>query len=152
MLLDQLSENYRNLPDYDIIASDIDKNALKKAKKGIYRPESLSEVKNSYMKYFKEKCNDISTKYVFNENLKKGIKFIEENIINGHELSNKYDVIFCRYLFIYVNRSYRENLIKVLEKHLARGGLLILGKTESLFYSQTKLKLLDKDARIYIKV
>lgn len=152
MLLDHLSNNYRSLPDYEIIASDIDNNALKKAKKGIYRSDSLLEIKNFYKKYFKEKSHKITPKYVIDDNLKKWIKFIEEDITSGHKYSSKYDIIFCRYLFIYISRSYRENLIKVLENHLARGGLLILGKTESLFYSQTKLKLLDKDARIYVKL
>jgi len=151
MLLDQLNKNFKLFPDYEIFASDIDKNALQVAKEGIFKQESLSELKKVYKEYFKEFGHYFKPKYVINENLKNKIHFIEEDITKGHSLANKYDIIFCRYLFIYISRSYRENLVKVLENHLASGGLLILGKTESLFYSQTKLKLLDKDTRLYVK-
>lgn len=53
------------------------------AKKGIYRPESLSEIKNDYKKYFKEDSNGYAPKYIIDENFKKKIKFIEEDITKG---------------------------------------------------------------------
>ena len=151
MLFDQIKEKYGKFPEYLINASDIDKSALKKAKIGSYNSESLTDMEENFRSYFKERSNNkIAKKFVISEEIKKKIDFFEEDVIKGHQRTLKYDIIFCRYLFIYINRNYREKLIEVLERHLEKGGLLIIGKTESLFYSKTRLSLYDKNARIYV--
>ena len=151
LMFDQIKRKYGKFPDYTINASDIDKQVLEKAQKGIYRKESLSDMDEYYKSYFKEHSSkEIMKKYAITDDIKHKISFIEEDVTKGHELSIKYDIIFCRYLFIYISRNYREKLVEVLENHLERGGLLILGKTESLFYSKRKVKLFNKNARMYI--
>ncbi len=151
MMFDQIKKKYGKFPDYTINASDIDKNALEKAQKGIYRQDSLSDLDENYMSYFKEHGDKLKRmKYAINDNIKHKINFIEEDVTKGHKVSIKYDIIFCRYLFIYISRSYRQKLIEVLENHLERGGLLVLGMTESLFYAKTQVKLFKKNARIYL--
>ena len=63
----------------------------------------------------------------------------------------RYDIIFCRYLLIYFNRENRHKFLKILESRLNENGILILGKTETLFDSWNTLKLVDSRSRIYIK-
>ncbi|MHA2324495.1 MAG: CheR family methyltransferase, partial [Promethearchaeota archaeon] len=61
------------------------------------------------------------------------------------------DIIFCRYLLIYFNRVNRHKFLSILENRLAENGILVLGKTETLFDSWGSLKLIDTRNRIYIK-
>ena len=60
-------------------------------------------------------------------------------------------MIFFRYILIYVNRENRNKFINIIENRLNRGGLLILGKTETLLHSWSNLKLIDSNNQIYLK-
>ena len=75
-----------------------------------------------------------------------------QDVTKGHAKPNeKYDIIFCRYLFIYFNKENRHKFLKILDRHLAENGLLILGKTETLFGSFGTLTQIDSRNHIYIK-
>ncbi|MHA2039336.1 MAG: CheR family methyltransferase [Promethearchaeota archaeon] len=74
-----------------------------------------------------------------------------EDVTQSHNRPYRYDIIFCRYLLIYFNRTNRHKFLKILEDRLVENGILILGKTETLFESWSSLKLIDSRNRIYIK-
>ena len=78
-------------------------------------------------------------------------KSFPEDVIKGHNKPFKYDIILCRYLFIYIDRELRNKILKFINSHLNEGGLLILGKTETLFNSYLNFKLIDSRNHIYIK-
>ena len=67
------------------------------------------------------------------EKIKKKVEFIEEDLTKGHTRLFNYDIIFCRYLLIYFNHINRDRFLKIIENRLNVGGLLVLGKTETLF-------------------
>ena len=69
----------------------------------------------------------------------------------GHQTSLMYDIIFCRYLLIYISRKTREEFLNIIRNKLNPGGLLLLGKTESLNNFKGDLKLVDSYNHIYIK-
>ncbi|NVM37454.1 MAG: hypothetical protein HWN81_17795 [Candidatus Lokiarchaeota archaeon] len=79
------------------------------------------------------------------------MEFVEEDVTKGHKLPQKYDTIFCRYLLIYFNRENRHKFLKIIENRLNENGILILGKTETLFDSWGSLQLVDSRIRIYLK-
>ena len=152
MILDNLKNQFMNFPNYKIIASDIDFNALQKAKKGIY-PTSTENIPSLYkVKYFTKEKEASRYKYILSEEIKEQVEFISEDVTKGHKYSYKYDVIFCRYLLIYFNREKRKEFLNIIENHLEVGGLLILGKTETLFQSNSNLKLIDPKSHIYMKI
>lgn len=151
MILDDLRNQFIKFPNYKIIASDIDFNALQKAKKGIYA-NSMENIPQLYkVKYITKQKEASSYKYILNEKIKEQIEFICEDVTKGHKYSMKYDIIFCRYLLIYFNRENRRIFLKIIEDHLEEGGLLFLGKTETLFQSNSNLKLIDPINHIYMK-
>ena len=104
-------------------------------------------------KYFEKKMHKHGYEYALNEEIKREVEFITEDVIKGHEKTWKYDIIFCRYLLIYISRENRDKFLKIIENKLAPGGLLILGKTETLFHSFPKkaLNLIDARNHIYMK-
>ena len=104
MILDQLKKQNSNFPYFYIVASDIDTNALKIAKNGIYGEYALHETHQSYVtSYFSKQNTNLGPKYILNKEIKEKVEFIQEDIIKGHRKDQKYDVIFCRNLFIYIS-------------------------------------------------
>ncbi|MFX1502927.1 MAG: CheR family methyltransferase [Promethearchaeota archaeon] len=152
MILDNLKNQVPSFPLFKITASDIDKDSIRKAKFGIYNEDNTKNVSKYYeYKYFIKKKENLGFSYSIHNNLKNYIEFIEEDITKGHQTSNNYDIVFCRYLLIYINRKVREKFLQIICNRLTSGGLLILGKTETLFNTQTDLKLIDSYNRIYMK-
>lgn len=152
MILDNLKSQIPGFPQFRIIASDIDSDAIRRAKIGIYNESSTKNVSTYYEnKYFTRKEEYYGFTYSLNKEIKDYIEFIEEDVTKGHQTSLKYDIIFCRYLLIYIRRKLRKEFLNIIENRLNPGGLLILGKTESLLNSQFDLKLIDLSNRIYMK-
>ncbi len=152
MILDNLKSQIPKFPQFRIIASDIDYEAINRAKIGIYNEDSTKNVSEFYEnKYFKKENENFGFIYSIKNQIKKQVEFIEEDVTRGHQTSLKYDIIFCRYLLIYISRKTREDFLNILKSRLNPGGLLILGKTEALNNFQDNLKLIDSYNRIYLK-
>ena len=63
-----------------------------------------------------------------------------------------YDLIVCRNVVIYFERQAQERLFQVFVDALAPGGVLLLGKVETLFgLARERLTLVDPRERIYTK-
>lgn len=152
ILLDHLKNQDKNFPDFMIVASDIDKNAIKIAKEGSYREYAIHETPEFYLQtYFTKKETTLGPQYTINKNIKNKVEFIQEDIIKGHEKNQKYDVIFCRNFFIYINQYAREKLSRILETRLHDGGLLILGGSEALSTKNATFENINIRDRFYIK-
>ncbi|MFX0024035.1 MAG: CheR family methyltransferase [Candidatus Hermodarchaeota archaeon] len=152
MILDNLKNQIPGFPSFRIIASDIDADAIRKAKLGIYNEDHTKNVSSFYeKKYFTKNETNFGFSYSIKEEIKNCVEYIEEDVTKGHKTSFNYDIIFCRYLLIYINRKVREEFLKVISSRLNSGGLLILGKTETLLNSKSNLKLIDTYNRIYMK-
>ena len=102
-------------------------------------------------KYFIKKEAHFGFNYAINEDIKNKVEFIDEDLTKGHMKPFKYDIVFCRYLLIYFNRINRNKFLKNIENQLNVGGILILGKTETLFNNHPVLRLVDEKNHIYIK-
>ena len=152
IILDNLKKQIPEFPQFKIIASDIDKDAISKAHIGLYNENVMQELsKFNEVNYFTKIESRFGYKYLINEDVKKYVEFIEEDITKGHKKTKKYDIIFCRYLLIYISREARNSFLDIIEKQLNPGGLLILGKTETLFNSYNTLKLINSRNHIYLK-
>ena len=78
--------------------------------------------------------------------------------VQAHDLTRQppphppYDLIVCRNVVIYFERRAQERLFQVFVDALAPGGVLLLGKVETLFGpARERLTLVDPRERIYIK-
>ncbi|MFX1573481.1 MAG: CheR family methyltransferase [Promethearchaeota archaeon] len=152
IILDQLKKKNKSFPNFHIIASDIDSNALKFAKRAVYGEYSLHETPQFYIEsYFFKQNTNIGPKYILNKEIKEKVEFIQEDIIKGHIKEYKYDVVFCRNLLIYVNQYAREKLLRILEARLYNGGLLVLGGSEALKHEKSCFENLSIRNRFYVK-
>ncbi len=152
MILDQLKINNKDFPDFEIVASDIDPAALKIAKEGRYGEYPIHETPDIYLKtYFSRNDTELGPQFNLSEDIKKKVEIVQEDITKGHQKGGKYDIIFCRNFFIYINQFAREKVLQTIESRLYDGGLLILGGSETLPSKTSNFKSINMRDRFYIK-
>jgi chemotaxis protein methyltransferase CheR len=130
-----------------IWASDIDAQVLEKAKKGEYPQASLQKIAPHILKkYFTPAGEGF---YRLNDTIRQMVKFQAHNIF--HEPPFKWlDVIFCRNVMIYLDRSQTKELFIKFNRLLNPKGYLVLGKVEML-WEKDLFTPVDLKEKIYQK-
>ncbi|MCB0191137.1 MAG: protein-glutamate O-methyltransferase CheR [Anaerolineae bacterium] len=110
-----------------ILASDLDRSALAKAKSGgPYTATDVANVPiNLHQRYFKVENN----KYLAHERLRQLVTFKQHNLLADPFESN-FDLIICRNVVIYFTALVKEQLYNRFYKALRPGGVLFVGGTE----------------------
>ncbi|QEK12179.1 protein-glutamate O-methyltransferase CheR [Crassaminicella thermophila] len=122
-----LSESV-SLNNVTILATDIDNEAINKAKVGIYSPKSVANVpKHLLNKYFTK----IGESYKISEEIKKHIKFSQHNLLSD-SYPDKCDLIVCRNVMIYFTEECKEMMYKKFYDSLNDDGILFVGSTEQI--------------------
>ncbi|MFH1092640.1 MAG: protein-glutamate O-methyltransferase CheR [Candidatus Omnitrophota bacterium] len=112
----------------NIIATDIDKEALKKAKIGCYGSNDLKELTDRQTAAYFDKNDD---KYCIKDQIKMMVKFMNHNMISDKPPS-AIDLILCRNVIIYFNKELQNKVYANFHRALVPLGFLVAGKTESL--------------------
>jgi len=118
--------------DVTIRGVDINPNIVEKAKRGRYSPWSLRETPvEARQRYFRKD----NAEYVLNSTIREMASFEEGNLaddslalLNGE----KFDVIFCRNVIMYLVPERMERVVQRLTHALLPGGFLFLGHAETL--------------------
>ncbi|MCX7796982.1 MAG: chemotaxis protein CheR, partial [bacterium] len=120
---------------------DIDMEALKRAKEGIYKSEELKNISEERLrKYFTKLDNEY---YRIIDKIRLSIRFEYLDL-----LKDKYPkgihLILCRNVIIYFTQEAKDEVFKRLAESLEIDGILFLGNTERIFNPQSyKLKPID---------
>ncbi|KAB2952270.1 protein-glutamate O-methyltransferase CheR [Heliorestis acidaminivorans] len=118
---------------HKIIASDIDREVLRKAQIGLYGSKSLANIPDALVKkYFIEQGSGF---YQVKDELKKHIKFQQHNLLKDSFESNV-DLILCRNVVIYFTEETKSLLYKRFYQSLRKGGILFTGSTEQIFQAR----------------
>jgi chemotaxis protein methyltransferase CheR len=132
--------------NFQITATDIDQNALEKAKQGIYSEQSLKELPAKLKeKYFSEQHGLYTVKPI----LKEKIIFKQHNLLADSYPKNM-DLIVCRNVLIYFTDPAKETIYHNFSASLKNGGFLFVGSTEQIF-SPATYKMSLKDTFFYEK-
>lgn len=127
--------------DINILAVDIDRDAMEKARIGIYEERSVKDVPIEYIDKYFTILNDGRFK-VSNE-IKSMVTFTYLNL--GDRLSLRryrgFDFIFCRNVLIYFDDISRKQVVDHFYIALNRGGYIFLGSSESLSRITNAFKL-----------
>jgi chemotaxis protein methyltransferase CheR len=128
---------------FSILGTDVDKASVEIANNGVYR---FSDIKAIPMKYLanhwargKEKIkNFVKVK----DTLKSRCSFRYGNLMElKKELNTKYDIIFCRNVFIYFDENQIKKIGKDILEHLQPKGLFFTGVSESLTTMNLPIKV-----------
>ncbi len=123
-----------------VLATDIDKGALKKASIGIYSKKSLENLPRRFILSFFTKDGD---KYKINEEIKKRVIFKHFNLLEDRYPS-QCDLIVCRNVMIYFTEEAKNDIYMKFHDSLSNEGVLFVGSTEQIIlpnrYNLTPLK------------
>ncbi|WP_338021143.1 protein-glutamate O-methyltransferase CheR [Bacillus piscicola] len=127
--LAMLLMNMPSLQGIDIVATDLDENALRKAREASYTVESMKELPASYKtKYFHKE----STHYKLAQEVKNNVTFKRHNLLSD-PYERDVDLIICRNVMIYFTEETKKEIYQRFADALRPGGLLFVGNTEQIF-------------------
>lgn len=117
----------------EIFGTDINTNALNKARKGVYSPSAFRVTKEKMKKkFFEHKSGGLLEIKRF---IKHMVKYSQVNLFNPSQMSlmRNMDLIFCRNVMIYFDAEVKKKVAEMLYNSLSSQGYLVIGQTESLF-------------------
>lgn len=131
-----------------IIGTDIDPAALATAKKGEYPAKEAAHIPEPDRRRYVEVDGD---RIRMRQDVRDIVRFQYLNLFEDPPIHGV-DVVFCRNVFIYFNRSDQERLLNAFWESLTRGGYLVLGRSERLTPQVARrFELVDSRQRIYQK-
>lgn len=133
-----------NRPDVQIIATDIDEEALGIARRGTYTVTIAEHVSPARLAKFFTKRGG---KYIVSKELRELVLFSVHNLISDPPFS-QLDLISCRNVMIYLGSHLQKKLIPVFHYALRPGGFLFLGSSESLTTHKELFKTISNKHRI----
>ncbi len=127
---------------WQIEASDISTRVLERAQQGIYPAERVKVPQPDLLpRYFQKGVGANVGFYRVKDALRQGVRFYQLNLLQAqYPVAASQQVIFCRNVMIYFDTATQQELITKLTAHLATGGCLIVGHSESLLGVRHHLK------------
>ncbi len=127
---------------YAILATDLSKRALDKAKTAVYDSDQLEDIPPEYRhKYFIATRTGDNNQLRVIATLRETIMFRRLNFLDSaFPIKEPLQAIFCRNVMMYFDRATREKLVNRFTDKLAPGGYLFTGHSESLAGFPANLK------------
>lgn len=117
-----------------ISATDISTRVLEKARLGIYEHEKIKPLPMAWRRKYLLKSKDPEMKLVkIAPEIRCLVDFRRLNLMDDdYGIAEPIDVVFCRNVMIYFDRSGQERVIRKIYEHMAPGGYLFMGHAETL--------------------
>lgn len=124
-----------------VMATDVSRKSLKIAEKGIYETRKIDKFIHQRISEYTEQEKD--GKLRFKEKLRNEANFKELNLNSRtFPFKNKFHIIFCRNILIYLNKNIRQTVENKILQSLENGGFIFLGDAEVLNSKDYKLEQL----------
>jgi chemotaxis protein methyltransferase CheR len=141
-----------------IYATDMNEAVLKRAREGIFPLEKMQEYTNNYLKAggtrsFSEYYTAAYDSAIFSGSLRENIVFSQHNLALDGSF-NEFQVILCRNVLIYFNKSLQERVHNLLYDSLVMFGVLGLGHQESIRFNthERDYEELESGLRLYRRI
>jgi chemotaxis methyl-accepting protein methylase len=128
-----------------IFATDLDRDAIEKAREGVFRPNIAADVSPERLSRFfvQEKRG-----YQISKTIREMVIFAPQNVIMDPPFT-KLDILSCRNLLIYLTPELQKKLLPLFHYSLNPGGFLFLGSAETIGGFTDLFAPLDGKARLY---
>jgi len=131
--ISEASRKQRSNANIKILATDISTDVIKAAQKGIYKIDALKNMSTDLInRYFDKKDKKTVQVKSFIRQL---ISFRYFNLRNNINLYNKFDLILCRNVMIYFDKSMQKHTLELFYNALKPGAYLFIGHAESIYNS-----------------
>jgi chemotaxis protein methyltransferase CheR len=144
-----LKENANKLAGWriEIVATDLSKEILDKAKEGMY---SQFEVQrglpiNLLVKYFKQ----TGDRWQIDAGIREMVKYQQFNLLGNPSTLGRFDVVFCRNVLIYFDPPTKTQIFAKLADIMPEDGFLYLGGAETVLGMSDRFQLMPNQRGIY---
>ncbi|HEX3596560.1 MAG TPA: protein-glutamate O-methyltransferase CheR [Polyangiaceae bacterium] len=125
-----------------IYATDISDAVLERAKRGIFPLHTMREYTMNYqsaggMRDFSSYYSADAENVVFRQALRRNMIFSQHNLVCDAAF-NEFQLILCRNVVIYFDQVLRSRVHELMHASLAKLGLLVLGKRESIRFTRVE--------------
>lgn len=127
-----LLSKFMPLNNIKIVATDIDKQVLDKARLGLYNVKSLKGLPDEFIKKYFEEVNDKT--YKISNAIKECVEFREHNLLRDPYPADC-DLIVCRNVLIYFTEEAKTQIYHKFNQSLKKQGILFVGSTEQIIGS-----------------
>lgn len=128
-----------------IFATDIDKEALEAASRGVYSWDSVKHLSQERLSTYFIKEGQL---YRIAPIIRKMVVFAHHDILKDPPFS-RLDLISCRNMLIYMNPVLQKNILKTFHFALKSDGHLILGPSENIGILKDSMREIDRKWKIY---
>lgn len=118
------AENFK----LQIYATDLDRDAIDKARQGLYLPNIAADMSAERLRRFFIKEGN---SYRVNRDIREMVTFATQNVIMDPPFT-KLDILICRNLLIYLTPELQKKLLPLFHYSLNPGGIMFLGSSESI--------------------
>ena len=140
-----------------IYATDINEAVLETARRGVFPLHKMQEYTQNYIRAggsraFSDYYVSAYDGAVFDGSLVRNVVFAQHNLVSDSSF-NEFQLIVCRNVMIYFDRSLQNRVHELFHESLVRFGVLVLGHKESIRFSPyaDRYEELDADERIFKK-
>lgn len=141
-----------------IYATDINENVLDLAKQGVFPLDKMRDYTENYIAAggktaFSEYYTANGQGARFNESLTENIIFAQHNLASDRSF-NEFQMIVCRNVMIYFDRSLQERVHGLFYSSLGMSGVLALGRKESIKFTRhaSAYEEIDVNEKLYKRV
>ncbi len=132
--------------DHEILATDLDKKVLNKAKAGVYE---LKELAGIPIQHHTQLVKAKET-FTISDTIKRNITFKEHNLLTS-QFPDGFDLIVCRNVMIYFKEEIKGQIYQNFNNSLRPNGVLFVGSTEQIFFP-VKLGFKSNQTFFYQKI
>lgn len=119
--------------EVSILATDISTRMLSVASRGVYSEEKVEKISYELRRrYFQKGTKGWEGYYRVKPALQQAIEFRRFNLVEPFNFGTTFEIIFCRNVMIYFDKSTQEKLVNRFYDVLSKEGLFFIGHSESL--------------------
>jgi two-component system, chemotaxis family, CheB/CheR fusion protein len=143
LLTERAGPNAR--PNVQVFATDLDEAAVAQGREALYTPADVADVSPERLQRFFQRE---PRGYRVRRELRELVVFARHNVLRDPPFSHL-DLVSCRNLLIYLNRTVQDRLMETFHFALRPGGFLFLGTSESVTDGTDLFVRIDKEGHIF---
>ena len=145
IILQEYMEEHGLQLNVQIFATDLDEEAIQRARAGVYAGDISEDVDPARLEKFFIKKND---HYRVSPHIREKVVFAPQSIIKDPPFT-RMDLICCRNFLIYLDTEIQKRVLPLFHYSLNPGGILFLGSSESIGHLTDYFSSVDNHWKIF---
>ena len=130
-----------------VYGTDVDEEALSQARQAAYESRAVENVPPDLLQKYFDRQDD---RYVLNKELRRGVIFGRHDLNQDAPIS-RINLLICRNCLMYFNADAQARILARFQFALMDGGILFLGKSETLLTHSVSFEAVDLKRRLFTK-